>query len=75
MSVVKCNHLVTKEFQDKTPEGEVLDKLKLTRYCCRRHILTHVDIEYPFKQHLNYKYIYYNFQNYNFFIIIYYING
>jgi DNA-directed RNA polymerase I, II, and III subunit RPABC5 len=36
---------LTKEFQDKTPEGEVLDKLKLNRYCCRRHILTHVDIE------------------------------
>jgi DNA-directed RNA polymerase I, II, and III subunit RPABC5 len=36
---------LTKEFIDKTPEGEVLDKLKLTRYCCRRHLLTHVDIE------------------------------
>lgn len=36
---------LTKEFSDKTPEGEILDKLKLTRYCCRRHILTHVDIE------------------------------
>ena len=29
----------------KTPEGLVLDKLKLTRMCCRRHMLTHVDIE------------------------------
>ena len=29
----------------KTPEGEVLDKLKLTKICCRRHMLTHVDIE------------------------------
>tara|TARA_R110002074_G_scaffold264424_1_gene436521 strand:- start:114 stop:347 length:234 start_codon:yes stop_codon:yes gene_type:complete len=29
----------------KTPEGEVMDKLKLTKYCCRRHILTHVDLE------------------------------
>ena len=28
----------------KTPEGEALDKLKLTRYCCRRHMLTHVDL-------------------------------
>ena len=29
----------------KTPEGEVLDKLHLTKMCCRRHMLTHVDIE------------------------------
>ena len=36
---------LTKEFIDKTPEGMVLDELKLTRICCRRHILTHVDIE------------------------------
>jgi len=30
---------------DKTPEGEVLDKLGLNNVCCRRHMLTHVDIE------------------------------
>jgi len=29
----------------KTPEGEVLDRLKLTKMCCRRHMLTHVDIQ------------------------------
>ena len=29
----------------KTPEGIILDKLKLTKYCCRRHMLTHVDLE------------------------------
>ena len=29
----------------KTPEGKVLDKIKLTKMCCRRHMLTHVDIE------------------------------
>ena len=29
----------------KTPEGLVLDKLYLTKMCCRRHMLTHVDIE------------------------------
>tara|TARA_B100000674_G_C37624787_1_gene816032 strand:- start:5 stop:205 length:201 start_codon:yes stop_codon:yes gene_type:complete len=29
----------------KTPEGQVLDKLHLTKMCCRRHMLTHVDIE------------------------------
>ncbi len=36
---------LTADFIDKTPEGEVMDELKLTKYCCRRHILTHVDIE------------------------------
>ena len=36
---------LTSEYIDKTPEGEVLDNLGLTRMCCRRHILTHVDID------------------------------
>jgi DNA-directed RNA polymerase subunit N (RpoN/RPB10) len=36
---------LTKEFTDKTPEGEVLDELGLIKMCCRRHMLTHVDIE------------------------------
>lgn len=25
-------------------EGDALDRLELTRYCCRRMILTHVDL-------------------------------
>ncbi len=36
---------LTKEFSKKTPEGMVMDKLGLTKMCCRRHMLTHVDIE------------------------------
>ena len=36
---------LTKEFQDKTPEGQILDELNLMKMCCRRHFLTHVDIE------------------------------
>jgi DNA-directed RNA polymerase subunit N (RpoN/RPB10) len=36
---------LTKEFIDKTPEGEVLDELNMNKMCCRRHFLTHVDIE------------------------------
>ena len=36
---------LTKDNAKKTPEGIVMDKLKLTRICCRRHMLTHVDIE------------------------------
>ena len=30
---------------EKTPEGKILDKLNLHKICCRRHMLTHVDIE------------------------------
>jgi DNA-directed RNA polymerase I, II, and III subunit RPABC5 len=30
---------------EKTAEGIVLDDLGLTNVCCRRHMLTHVDIE------------------------------
>ena len=29
---------------EKTPEGKVMDDLGLTKLCCRRHMLTHVDI-------------------------------
>jgi len=36
---------LTKEFSEKTPEGEVMDELGLRKMCCRRHILTHVDID------------------------------
>ena len=36
---------LTKENTTKTAEGKVLDQLRLTRMCCRRHMLTHVDIE------------------------------
>jgi DNA-directed RNA polymerases I, II, and III subunit RPABC5 len=44
MEVDKVIYL-TEDFIDKTPEGEVLDKLGLNKMCCRRHLLTHVDIE------------------------------
>lgn len=35
----------TKENTRKTPEGEMMDKLGLNKICCRRHMLTHVDID------------------------------
>uniref|UniRef100_A0A6C0AZH2 DNA-directed RNA polymerase n=1 Tax=viral metagenome TaxID=1070528 RepID=A0A6C0AZH2_9ZZZZ len=44
MDIDKVVYL-TKEFSEKTPEGEVLDDLGLNKMCCRRHMLTHVDIE------------------------------
>jgi DNA-directed RNA polymerase subunit N (RpoN/RPB10) len=36
---------LTKAQTEKTPEGEVLDRLHINKLCCRRHMLTHVDIE------------------------------
>ena len=36
---------LTKDHIEKTPEGLVLDDLRLTNVCCRRHMLTHADIE------------------------------
>lgn len=35
---------LTPAFSQKTPEGKVLDEIHLTKMCCRRHMLTHVDI-------------------------------
>jgi DNA-directed RNA polymerase I, II, and III subunit RPABC5 len=36
---------LTKSNTDKTIEGTTLDNLGLKNVCCRRHMLTHVDIE------------------------------
>lgn len=43
-SVDKVIYL-TKENTEKTIEGNVMDDLGLRSVCCRRHVLTHVDIE------------------------------
>lgn len=42
---IKSVLYLTKEFRDKTVEGVVLDEIGIKRMCCRRHFLTHVDIE------------------------------
>lgn len=34
-----------KNYNKKSVEGNVLDEMGLTKYCCRRHMLTHVDID------------------------------
>ena len=36
---------LTKGNAEKTIEGTILDDLGLAKVCCRRHMLTHVDIE------------------------------
>ena len=36
---------LTKEYIEKTPEGITMDELNIRNMCCRRHFLTHVDIE------------------------------
>ena len=35
----------TKTENEKTEEGQILDEMKLTKMCCRRTMLTHVDID------------------------------
>lgn len=36
---------LTQNHSEKSPEGKVLDSLGLNKICCRRHLLTHVDID------------------------------
>ena len=36
---------LTQTHSAKSPEGKVLDNLGLNKICCRRHLLTHVDID------------------------------
>ena len=36
---------LTQTHSEKSPEGKVLDNLGLNKICCRRHLLTHVDID------------------------------
>ena len=44
MEVDKVIYLTSEDIK-KTPEGLVLDQLQLNKYCCRRHMLTHVNLE------------------------------
>jgi DNA-directed RNA polymerase I, II, and III subunit RPABC5 len=30
--------------ENKTIEGKILDEMKLNRYCCRRMLLSHIDL-------------------------------
>ena len=32
------------QYFDEVKTGEILNKLGLTRYCCRRHMIGHVDM-------------------------------
>ena len=36
---------LTEKNKNKTTQGIVLDNLNIKKTCCRRHMLTHVDIE------------------------------
>ena len=36
---------LTQSNTEKTAEGKILDRMGLNKICCRRHMLTHVDIE------------------------------
>ena len=43
MSVDEVVYL-TEENVKKTPEGKIMDELRLRKMCCRRHMLTNIDI-------------------------------
>ena len=45
MNDVNAVTYLTPETNDKAVEGLTMDKLKLDKICCRRHMLTHVEIE------------------------------
>ena len=45
MNPDKVTYLTAKGDKSKTTDGLVLDELGITKLCCRRHMLTHVDIE------------------------------
>lgn len=38
-------HYLTESTKEKTIQGVVLDNINIKKMCCRRHMLTHVDIE------------------------------
>jgi DNA-directed RNA polymerase I, II, and III subunit RPABC5 len=42
---IRKNRFVDIEtLENKTIEGKILDSMKLNRYCCRRMLLSHVDL-------------------------------
>lgn len=41
---IKQSFLFTNFFKDGSTEGDALDQLNLRRYCCRRMLLSHVDL-------------------------------
>tara|TARA_Y100000389_G_C17445910_1_gene511582 strand:+ start:2013 stop:2225 length:213 start_codon:yes stop_codon:yes gene_type:complete len=41
----KREKYASKNMFTKTTEGHLLDELEVFQICCRRHILTHVEIE------------------------------
>ena len=43
LPIEQVNYL-TADNMDKSIEGEILDKMNIHKICCRRHMLTHVDI-------------------------------
>ena len=43
--IEQVEYLTATSGGEKTIEGKVLDTLGLTQICCRRHLLTHIDIE------------------------------
>jgi DNA-directed RNA polymerase subunit N (RpoN/RPB10) len=42
-STLTANY-ISKNKKIETPENKVLNELKINRYCCRRHFITHIEL-------------------------------
>lgn len=40
----KNRFVSVEDLKNKTSEGKILDEMKLNKYCCRRMMLSHVDL-------------------------------
>jgi len=40
----KIRYMDTTKKQDYSPYGKAMNELGLTKYCCRRHMMGHVDV-------------------------------
>ena len=40
----KNRFVSVEDLKNKTAEGKILDEMKLNKYCCRRMMLSHVDL-------------------------------
>ena len=50
-------HMDVQSVEDITNNKEVFDQLHITRYCCKRHLLSHVDILHKFRNSKQFYYL------------------
>ena len=45
IDVNKIHYLTNHSMNNKSIEGQIMDELGLYKMCCRRHFMTHVDLQ------------------------------